>query len=119
MTAIKPAAPQETTELAAPIDTGQWGPLLDWGVMAKHMMTLSTGKVLVWSTGDNARVWNPSTGTFQLAPATFGDLHCAGQSTLADGRVIVSAGRTARRTTAPNITSIFDPVNQTWTQGAT
>ena len=118
LTAIKPAAPQETTELAAPIDTGQWGPLLDWGVMAKHMMTLSTGKVLVWSTGDNARVWNPSTGTFQLAPATFGDLHCAGQSTLADGRVIVVGGQNGSPHNGTNITSIFDPVSQTWTQGA-
>ena len=51
------------------------------------------GKVLVWSTGDNARVWNPTTGTFTLTPFTFGDLHCAGQSTLADGRVVVVGGQ--------------------------
>ena len=29
LTAIKPAAPRQTTALAAPIDTGQWGPLLE------------------------------------------------------------------------------------------
>ena len=57
------------------------------------MAMLSTGKVLVWSTGDNARVWNPTNGTFTLTPFTFGDLHCAGQSTLADGRVVVVGGQ--------------------------
>jgi hypothetical protein len=95
------AAPPSVQEAVAdaPSDSGEWGPLLDWGVQAKHMIQLSTGKVLVWSTGDNARVWDPTTGTFTLAPATFADLHCAGQATLADGRVIVVGGRSARRTT--------------------
>ena len=76
------------------------------------MAMLSTGKVLVWSTGDNARVWDPTTGTFQLAPATFGDLHCAGQSILADGRVIVVGGQNGATHNGTNITSIFDPVTR-------
>ena len=82
------------------------------------MATLSTGKVLVWSTGDNARVWDPSTGTFTLTPATFADLHCAGQSTLADGRLVVVGGQTGSPHNGHNITSLFDPVTQTWTRGA-
>jgi hypothetical protein len=115
-----PVAPEATTTtgLAAPTDSGEWGPLLDWGIQAKHMVTLSTNKVLVWSTGSNARVWDPATGTFTLAPATFGDLHCAGQSTLADGRVIVVGGVNGPPHDGTNITSLFDPVTQTWTQGA-
>jgi hypothetical protein len=40
---------------------GQWGPVLDWGVQAKHMIVLPTGNVMVWSTGDNARVWDVNT----------------------------------------------------------
>ena len=111
--------PSPTTDLAtAPIDSGEWGPLLDWGVQAKHMVTLSTGKVLVWSTGDNARVWDPTTGTFTLTPATFADLHCAGQATLADGRVIVVGGQNGSPHDGHNITSLFDPISQTWTRGA-
>jgi hypothetical protein len=114
-----PVAPEiASVDAAAPIDTGEWGPLLDWGIQAKHMVTLSTNKVLVWSTGSNARVWDPATGTFTLAPATFGDLHCAGQSTLADGRVIVVGGVAGAPHDGTNITSLFDPVTQTWTQGA-
>jgi hypothetical protein len=114
---VPPPAPT-TVSATAPSDTGAWGPLLDWGMQAKHMVTLSTNKVLVWSTGDNARVWDPTTGTFALAPATFGDLHCAGQSTLADGRVIVVGGVNGPPHDGTNITSIFDPVTQTWTRGA-
>ena len=81
------------------------------------MSMLHTGKVLVWSTGDNARVWDPATGTFTMAPATFGDLHCAGQSTLADGRVIVVGGQNGSPHDGTNITALFDPVTQTWTRG--
>ena len=107
------AAPPSVQEAVAdaPSDSGEWGPLLDWGVQAKHMIQLSTGKVLVWSTGDNARVWDPTTGTFTLAPATFGDLHCAGQSTLADGRVIVVGGQNGSPHNGHNITSLFDPIS--------
>jgi len=115
--AVQPAAPEAQALAAAPIDSGTWGPVLDWGVQGKHMTMLSTGKVLVWSTGDNARVWDPSTGTFTLAPATFGDLHCAGQSTLADGRVIVIGGVIGSPHNGTRITSLFDPVSQTWTRG--
>ena len=117
--AAAPAKPSvdAAPDPAAPIDTGAWGPLLDWGVQAKHMTALSTGKVLVWSTGDNARVWDPVTGTFTLTPATFGDLHCAGQSTLADGRVIVVGGQNGSPHNGTNLTSLFDPVTQTWTRG--
>ena len=110
VTAPVAPAPASAMEPSAPIDSGEWGPLLDWGIQAKHMVTLSTNKVLVWSTGSNARVWDPATGTFTLAPATFGDLHCAGQSTLADGRVIVVGGVNGPPHDGTNITALFDPV---------
>ena len=43
---------------AATSDQGEWGSVLDWGIQGKHMVALPTGNVLVWSTGDNARVWD-------------------------------------------------------------
>ena len=82
------------------------------------MAMLSTGKVLVWSTGDNARVWDPTNGTFKLTPFTFGDLHCAGQSTLADGRVVVVGGQNVQTHAGTNITALFDPATETWVNGA-
>src|SRR3712207_4777993 len=69
----------EVALAATPDQIGSWGPVLDWGFQGKHATVLSTGNVLLWSTGDNARVWNPATGAFTQTPALFGDLHCAGQ----------------------------------------
>ncbi|HSS35818.1 MAG TPA: carboxypeptidase regulatory-like domain-containing protein [Patescibacteria group bacterium] len=109
--AAQPAAP------AAEDTTGSWGPVLDWGFQGKHMVALPTGKVLVWSTGDNARVWDPATNTFTPVPATFGDLHCAGQSTLADGRVVVVGGQNGSPHNGTAVTALFDPFSLTWTQG--
>ncbi len=116
--ALQPTPPPAASVLAAPSDTGAWGPILDWGQQAKHMAMLSTGKVLVWSTGDNARVWDPTNGTFKLTPFTFGDLHCAGQSTLADGRVVVVGGQNVQTHAGTNITALFDPATETWVNGA-
>ncbi len=103
---------------SAPADVGEWGGVLNWGFQGKHMTALPTGKVLVWSTGDNARVWDPATGGFTPVPATFGDLHCAGQSTLADGRVIVVGGQNGSPHNGTSVTALFDPWSMTWTQGA-
>src|SRR6185436_5836977 len=96
---------------------GEWGPLLDWGIQGKHMVLLNTGDVLVWSTGESARVWNPQTGGFTLTPATFGDLHCAGQVTMSDGRVIVLGGVNGDPHVGTKVTAIFDPFLKRWKQG--
>jgi PKD repeat protein len=111
--------PSGAVQLAAttPDVVGQWSPLLDWGLQAKHMVALPTGKVIVWSTGSTASVWDPATGSFTAAPALFGDLHCAGQSVMADGRVIVVGGQNGAPHIGTTITSIFDPYSGTWTQG--
>ena len=48
-----------------PDQIGQWGSVLNWGVQGKHMTLLPNGSVLVWSTGDTARV-----GTRRLASSS-------------------------------------------------
>lgn len=107
-----------TASAQTPDQVGQWGPVLDWGIQGKHMIVQPTGKVLVWATGDNARVWDPATGTFQLTPATFGDLHCGAQATLADGRTIALGGVNVTPHIGTRVTGLFDPWSNTWTQGA-
>ena len=114
--AVRAATP--ATELATPATSGSWSAVMDWGLQAKHMASLPTGGVLVWSTGSNASVWNPASGTFSAAPALFGDLHCAGESMLADGRVIVVGGQNGATHNGTSVTSIFDPSTGAWTQGA-
>jgi PKD repeat protein len=100
-----------------PAQAGQWGQLLEWGIQGKHMVQLHTGDVLVWSTGENARVWDPETGSFTAVPATFGDLHCAGHVTLPDGRVIVLGGVNGDPHIGTTITAMFDPSAMRWTLG--
>ncbi len=109
-----PALAQGTTS-----QIGQWGPVLDWGVMAKHMVLLPTGKVLVWSTGEDARVWDPSTAnSFTPTPFSVGDLHCASQITLPDGRVMVGGGQAQETHQGTHHTALFDPFTMKWTSGA-
>jgi Domain of unknown function (DUF1929)./Glyoxal oxidase N-terminus. len=106
---------------AAPSDTGEWGPLLDWGIKAKHMILMHTGKVLVWNGGSVVGVWDPSTGLVKLTPLFTKNLHCAGQTTLADGRLLVVGGTdsdSAIKNAGINMVALFDPSTNTWTVGA-
>src|SRR5436189_4439327 len=61
---------------ADPHDVGEWGPVVNWPVVAVHAALLPNGKVLAYdSIGDNATesypvqdhsratVWNPTTGS--------------------------------------------------------
>jgi PKD repeat protein len=111
-------APPSQALSGPPDQVGQWGPVLNWGVQAKHMTLLNTGKVLVWSAGDQARVWDPITEQFTLTPAPFGDVHCASQVTLADGRVLVAGGQMGSTHIGIPVTSIFSPLTNTWSRGA-
>lgn len=101
-----------------PDQVGEWGVVLNWGIQGKHMVLMHNGNILVWSTGDSARVWNPAAGTFILTPALFGDLHCAGQVTLADGRVMVIGGQNGSTHNGIAVNALFDPYTNSWTQGA-
>jgi hypothetical protein len=82
------------------------------------MAALPNGKVLVFRTGDTARVWDPATGHFAMAPALFGDLHCAMQLTLPDGRVVVVGGQMNSTHIGIKVTAIFDPATNAWSEGA-
>ncbi len=83
------------------------------------MILLPTGNVLVWSTGEDARVWDASTAA-SLTPVPFfpGDLHCAGQATLADGRIIVIGGQGSSTHVGIQVTALFEAFSSTWTEGA-
>jgi hypothetical protein len=95
---------------------GAWEPINDWGIFGKHMVLMHNGKVLVWPTGADAFVWDPATNTKTAVPALFGDLHCAAQTVLPDGRVIVLGGVIVSPHDGINVAAIFDPTTGLWSQ---
>jgi hypothetical protein len=98
--------------------TGEWGPIVNWGIFGKHMSLMANGKILAWPTGQDAFVWDPETGTKTPVPANFGDLHCAAQTQLADGRILVAGGVIESPHDGITVTAIFDPATYTWTNAA-
>jgi hypothetical protein len=109
-------APSVATAADEPLAaTGQWAPAIDWQIFGKHMALLPNGKVLAWPTGQDAFLWDPATQTKTAVPATFGDLHCAAQTLLPDGRVIVAGGVIVSPHDGITVTAIFDPATNLWT----
>jgi hypothetical protein len=80
------------------------------------MVLLPDGKILAWDlTGNAVKVWDPATNTFTdatNATESF-SFFSAGQTALADGRVLIDGGQVS-----PDVGSrdanAFDPATQTW-----
>jgi Domain of unknown function (DUF1929)/Carboxypeptidase regulatory-like domain len=96
--------------------TGEWESVLNWGIFGKHMALLPNNELLVWPTGQDAFLWDLATQTKVAVPATFGDLHCAAQVTLADGRVMVAGGVIVNPHDGTPTTAIFDWNTNQWSQ---
>jgi chitodextrinase len=101
-----------------PSQVGQWSGPFTWPIVSVHMALLPTGRVLAWAgqnDGHDARVWDPSTNSF--ASFTVGDnIFCSGISALPDGRLLIAGGH-FREHVGLNVTNIFDPFFQTWSNG--
>ena len=128
---------------------GLWGPLLGIPSTAIHAIVLPTGKVLYvsqpkWPTedeavvGGNAHVWDPVTNTSRAVPPPDvpypsgpdrpANLWCGGQTTLADGRVLLVGGNLEYPVNGGigegngfkggSWVMTFDPWTETWTRYA-
>ena len=89
-----------------PGQVGQWGPLVDWPVVAVHAALLANGKVLAYDSIDDhateshqvqdhtrATVWDPNTGTQTPVNVTTGfNIFCSGLAHLMDGSIFVAGG---------------------------
>ncbi len=107
---------QSTGTVSSDADqSGEWSSVVSWPAMAKHMILLPHDKALIFSTGADVQLWNIGSNTFKPVPATFGDLHCAGHVTLADGRAFVVGGQEGSPFIGTKIAATFDPVTEAWT----
>jgi hypothetical protein len=111
--------------LSTEATTGKWDPPVQWAIVPLHISLLPTGKVLAWGKFEagtqmmaNPRLWNPAVGAPTTAVTVAADtmLFCAGQTLMADGRVMVSGGH-KEDDRGLDVTNIFDPVSQTWASG--
>jgi hypothetical protein len=106
-----------------PVLVGEWSSPVEIGVSGMHAALLRTGEVLLWGwpqSGADARVLNPSTGAVADAPFPFEvDMHCAGQTVLPDGRVLLFGGSLVIEDSYEGITTMlrFDPITGTWSSG--
>lgn len=105
--------------------SGKWDPPTPWAIVPLHMSLLPTGKILAWGKFEagtqamaNPRLWDPAAGTPMTAGTVKADtmLFCAGQTIMADGRVMVSGGH-KEDDRGLDVTNIFDPFTETWTPG--
>ncbi|MBA3553342.1 MAG: DUF1929 domain-containing protein [Gemmatimonadales bacterium] len=116
--ALSPLPPEATT--------GDWGPLVSWGIVPLHMSLLPTGKILVWGKTDvppdtmgMPRIWDPASGapptgqTGMIMVDTM--LFCAGHTLMPDGTLMSAGGHTADDAGIA-VTNFFNG-NGGWTRG--
>jgi hypothetical protein len=113
---------------------GEWGgPITLSGIVAIHTTLMPNGKVLFFynnpNFGDEARgrvmLWDPATQTGVRRDVP-GNIWCAGQTVLADGRVLVVGGNLQYQSNPGqpggsfkglNQIWVFNPATETWTRG--
>jgi galactose oxidase len=122
------AATSSTITIAAlppEATSGKWDSPVPWSIVPLHLSLLPTGKILGWgkyeigtSMMGNPRLWDPSVGPPSTAIQVKADtmLFCAGQTLMADGRLMVAGGH-KNDDRGLDVTNIFDPVTQTWVSG--
>jgi chitodextrinase len=105
-----------TTPAGGLDQTGQWGSLINWPVVAVHGAMLPNGNILTWGDGSSTpTIWDPAANTFTNVPNAFANPMCGGLNVLPDGRVITIGGGAVF---GPGITTVagFNSANNSWAQ---
>jgi hypothetical protein len=108
-----------TTPTVGLDQTGQWGSLINWPIVAMHGDMLPDGKILTWGDskqGDTAVVWDPATNTFTNVPDAFSNPACGGNNALPDGRIIDVGGGGVGSGQANTTVSGFNEAKSAWAQ---
>ena len=98
-----------------PATVGQWGPVMQWPLVAVHANLLSNGQVLVWDgfeAGPNSeRLFDPN--TLALTPRPYArNLFCSGYAQLADGKLFIAGGHVTVNNGLKDAT-LWDPTTNT------
>ncbi len=99
---------------AAAQSLGQWSAVQPWPVVSVHTQMLATGKVLFWDYSGNSYLWDPATAVITQPAQPGRNLFCAGNSTLADGKVFVPGGHIENNVGLQSA-SYYDPFTNAWT----
>lgn len=118
--AAAPAAAPEQSSTTV----GQWSAPFDLGLVAAHATLLPTGKVLLFADpdthlGSEAHIWDPANmSNVDIGLSGARNLFCAGQTVLADGRVLVAGGtRFGSPRDGTKLTTLLDPGTNQWIPG--
>jgi hypothetical protein len=106
---------------------GWWEPPYDWGTPGTHIALLrgtdTHSQIIWWYDSPSVRVWkwNPGDGLSPASvllnrPTSQSNLHCAGQSMLPDGRLLVTGGSQSPGGIGIDHVNVFDPVTVQWKQ---
>jgi Galactose oxidase-like, Early set domain/Fibronectin type III domain/Kelch motif len=96
---------------------GAWSAVQTWPIVSVHASLLPTGKVIFYSFSDDARLWDPSTGSIVAAAPVGYNIFCTGLTLLADGKLFLAGGHIANNV-GLNYASIYDPQANTWARQA-
>lgn len=106
--------------------TGEWGPVMNWPLVAVHATQFYTGEILMWDAwtqpNTNAKLWNPTTNVWTNVPLAITspdrELFCSGQATAATGELVVMGGHSSGSSLGTNTIFMFNPLTKAWTQRA-
>lgn len=119
------------TVTGSPDVVGQWGPVVDWPVVAINAALLPNGKVLAYdSIGDQATetypvqdhtratIWDPATGSQTDVTLSDGyNIFCSGFSFLANGNLFIAGGNKDQQLDGIVQTHYFDWTTGQWSLG--
>jgi hypothetical protein len=126
-----PSAAAAATVSTDPGQSGQWGPLENWPVVAIGAALLPNGEVLAHdAVGDHsyttyvdhtytrATVWDPVADAFTPDWVTGYDIFCSGLAHLSNGTLFFAGGNADPNSDGIFATHTFDYVTNIWTRGA-
>jgi Ca2+-binding RTX toxin-like protein len=107
------------------LQSGSWGPVIQFPTIPIHAHLLPTGNVMFWDrhwedlpelVQTLPHIWNPTTGLVFGTPHPGLELFCSGHSFLGDGRLFVAGGHDMEDGFGLVSSFAYDSAANTWTR---